>query len=170
MHSRFSQWAKPTESADGFVLRIFYQKKDIKTDTTYHLMQRVVHHCRLTWVIGLLVFAAAKAIQPYHRISLSRRQTRTNASFASVRLKNYGNVQYVGEISFGSPPQRLSVVFDTGSSDTWIPGIFCSTCGIHASFDYTQSNSFQDTHQKFIDDVIIKDYAYKHICLTYLCG
>ncbi|KAF0697766.1 Aste57867_11559 [Aphanomyces stellatus] len=109
-------------------------------------------------VLLLLVAAACVVVfgedsLPAHRIALSSRRLDavSNATAARLSLNNYGNVQYVGELSFGNPAQVLTVVFDTGSSDTWIPGITCTTCGMHAAFDYTQSTTFTNTHEKFLD-------------------
>ncbi|CAM9807137.1 unnamed protein product, partial [Ectocarpus fasciculatus] len=59
-----------------------------------------------------------------------------------LTLVDYYNNQYVGMIGIGSPPQYLSVVLDTGSSDLWIPGMGCTACGNHATFDGSKSSTF----------------------------
>ncbi|ORX52356.1 peptidase A1 [Hesseltinella vesiculosa] len=61
---------------------------------------------------------------------------------ATVDLTSaYIDVEYIGTIGVGTPPQYFSMDFDTGSSDIWIPSEDCTTCGNHTLFEYDKSSS-----------------------------
>jgi phytepsin len=61
-------------------------------------------------------------------------------------LDSYSDAQYYGTVTLGEPPQPFLVLFDTGSSNLWVPSAQCPvwqiSCDIHSKYDSTQSTTY----------------------------
>ena len=85
----------------------------------------------------------------------STRISRSVGSFARVSLRTDKNpladsraTEFFGDITIGTPPQRFSVVFDTGSGNLFVPSSTCQddACISHQHFDARSSSSAQDVN------------------------
>jgi hypothetical protein len=85
---------------------------------------------------GLLVAHA-------HRVATSHTVRLTQRSLGLELLTKKHKLAYFGEIQVGTPPQKFSVVYDTGSGNLIVPSTDCTSeaCLKHARFDREESKT-----------------------------
>jgi len=70
-----------------------------------------------------------------------------------IPLDAKSDAQYYGSITIGTPAQDFLVLFDTGSSNLWLPSSKCPfwepACDLHKKYDHTLSSSYQPNGEKF---------------------
>jgi len=76
-------------------------------------------------------------------VSDIRSSNETLLKASTIDLKDFYNNEYVGTLGVGTPRQVMTVVFDTGSADCWLPAEECASCGHHKKFNRETSSSYR---------------------------
>lgn len=68
-----------------------------------------------------------------------------------IPITNFLNVQFYGKIAIGTPGQSFNVIFDTGSSNLWVPskGCLSLSCLTHPYYDPSLSSSYSANGSDF---------------------
>jgi len=61
---------------------------------------------------------------------------------SSIVINNYQDAQYFGEISIGSPAQKVRVIYDTGSSNLWSSNQKPGLLSKHQYYDHSKSSTY----------------------------
>jgi len=94
-------------------------------------------------VLVLIATVSAERLGNAVSVPLSRRVL--NEEISSTASEGRKKLAYFGDVTIGTPPQRFTVVFDTGSGNLFVPGTECSSvaCQFHRQFTEFGSTTFR---------------------------
>lgn len=105
-------------------------------------------------ILAALVTNALVRVSLQRSLYPSRLQRNRLHRNGEVTFDNYDKDFYYGQISIGSPPQTVSITFDTLSSNFWVLSDMCldynNACQNHAKYNNTESSSYIKNGEKFL--------------------
>jgi len=104
----------------------------------------------------------------------------------TIEIDDFGDAQYIGKVSVGTPPQEVRVVYDTGSSNLWVNNIpvpwWKKLLPHHEMYDHSKSSTYVANGTKFniaygsgpvagfyskdkitVGDIAIPDYTFAEV-------
>jgi len=86
---------------------------------------------------------AGKETHPINVARYTGEAAKVDANGIPIPIHDFSNAQYYGPVSAGTPRQNFNVIFDTGSSNMWIPGATCKNCGLHPKYTASRSSTYK---------------------------
>ncbi|XP_060700990.1 pepsin A-like [Hemiscyllium ocellatum] len=82
-------------------------------------------------------------------VKREKKDESNKTSGAEEFRQEHPTLSYYGAISIGNPPQSFTVIFDTGSSNLWVPSVYCSeqSCTMHYRFNPSASSTYYSNNQ-----------------------
>ncbi|CAB3397940.1 unnamed protein product [Caenorhabditis bovis] len=109
------------------------------------LAAAAVHQHKLTFRESRRIQMIKRGEWGAYRKYLNDMRDANPAEFGVVpeNVNDFGDFEYLGNITIGTPDQSFVVVLDTGSANLWVPGPKCDkSCDGKNKFDSSKSSSF----------------------------